>query len=469
MKRFRGRVDRRSTLISVRRDEISQKGQFDAAIAISATLGGGRATAAGQTDEISIVPSRAFEIVVSRITAVCDATAPCSLLSDLRERLLVQGVLAAVAAHDTPALFDWLLPTLSYQGVSDAVAWGYMDRYGSVSHAEVTAALEAEPPCPRLRCYWSYAECGFAKRAYTCGSPEHLDGCPVPRHDLRNGRLNQTAYSLALFLRDVCDGDFVTLARHALAGGQRRDSGPDRTSALRRCRPRAARTASTASPHEGVVDGRWPICCSRAIQNRERWRAAGAGMIAIDTLVHNWMHRSGCLADLGAEHPVWTALLRRRWLRRHHRSREPAHRRAALLPGRSSRLSTARAEGNLAPLHREWLRPLQRQSHRRPPRVLAGRMSHGVPVRSPAPSAMNKGPHERQAGRHFRSCYVPFRRGEHEQRIRRCAAFPDRVRRRCGAAGVRRRSPGGHRGAAARHSGAVGRLRHVGLARLCAA
>lgn len=25
-------------------------------------------------------------------------------------------------------------------------------------------------------------------------------------------------------------------------------------------------------------------------------------MIAVDTLVHNWLHRSGCLHDLGAEH-----------------------------------------------------------------------------------------------------------------------------------------------------------------------
>jgi hypothetical protein len=31
----------------------------------------------------------------------------------------------------------------------------------------------------------------------------------VPKHDLRNGRLNQTGYSLFMFIRDVADGDFV--------------------------------------------------------------------------------------------------------------------------------------------------------------------------------------------------------------------------------------------------------------------
>ena len=247
------------------------------------------------------MPLSPFQTVVDRITAVCAAAAPCSLLSDLRERLERQGVPAAVAARDTPALYDWLMPTLSYQGVSDAVAWGYMDRYGSVTHAEVAAALVAEPACPRLRCYWTFAECGFAKSAYTCGSREHLDGCPVPRHDLRNGRLNQTAYSLALFLRDVCDGDFVAwLDRRLLAADV--PGGPDRAPALR------SAVLEPLSGIYGVSAKVWSMALADLLlagdPGRERWRAAGAGMIAVDTLVHNWMHRSGCLTDLGPITPM---------------------------------------------------------------------------------------------------------------------------------------------------------------------
>ena len=37
-------------------------------------------------------------------------------------------------------------------------------------------------------------------------------------------------------------------------------------------------------------------------RKRERWRAAGAQMIAIDTLVHAWLHRTGILRGLDAEH-----------------------------------------------------------------------------------------------------------------------------------------------------------------------
>jgi hypothetical protein len=35
---------------------------------------------------------------------------------------------------------------------------------------------------------------------------------------------------------------------------------------------------------------------------RERWVTTGASMVVIDTLVHNWLHRTGCLRRLGSEH-----------------------------------------------------------------------------------------------------------------------------------------------------------------------
>ncbi len=35
---------------------------------------------------------------------------------------------------------------------------------------------------------------------------------------------------------------------------------------------------------------------------RERWVSAGATMIAIDTLVHNWLHRTGIVQGLGQPH-----------------------------------------------------------------------------------------------------------------------------------------------------------------------
>ena len=154
------------------------------------------------------------------------------MLTALRQDFARSGLTAAVARHDTPAMYDWLMGVLSYQGVSDAVAWGYMNRHGSVTFADVAAGLAAPPTCSKLRSYWHFEDCRFAKQAFTCGAPEHIEACRLPRHDLRNGRLNQTAYSLFLFLRDVCAGDLVGWIDGQLVGADRPDA-PDRIACMR--------------------------------------------------------------------------------------------------------------------------------------------------------------------------------------------------------------------------------------------
>jgi hypothetical protein len=48
---------------------------------------------------------------------------------------------------------------------------------------------------------------------------------PAANHHLRNGRLNQLAYSLFLFVRDVADGDLVGWIDNQLAAAD--GPGPD--------------------------------------------------------------------------------------------------------------------------------------------------------------------------------------------------------------------------------------------------
>jgi hypothetical protein len=38
-------------------------------------------------------------------------------------------------------------------------------------------------------------------------------------------------------------------------------------------------------------------------QQRPLWREVGVSLVAVDTLVHNFLHRTGILKRLGAEHP----------------------------------------------------------------------------------------------------------------------------------------------------------------------
>ena len=111
----------------------------------------------------------------------------------------------AIQDHDTPALFDWLIEALSYRGISDRVAHDYMEEHGRATWAEVAANLAAPPSCPKLKGYWRFHGCHYHKTSGTCTEPDHVAECPLPIHRLRNGRLNQTAYSLYLFIRDISE------------------------------------------------------------------------------------------------------------------------------------------------------------------------------------------------------------------------------------------------------------------------
>jgi hypothetical protein len=133
---------------------------------------------------------------VQMVHAVCCLAGSPSYVDDIRADLRERGIIRAVRDHDTPALFDWLIEALSFQGISDSVAAGYIARNGSVRWADIGAALSQNPSCPKLGGYWLFYDCRYHKGSGTCAEPDHVDGCALPRHPLRNGRLNQTAYSL---------------------------------------------------------------------------------------------------------------------------------------------------------------------------------------------------------------------------------------------------------------------------------
>jgi hypothetical protein len=119
------------------------------------------------------------------------------------------GITESIRRSDAPALFDWLVSALSYQGISDQVAEAYIEKYGSATWADIRAKLVQGTTCPKLKSYWHFHGCRYDKLSGTCAEPDHIETCPLPTHYLRNGRLNQMAYSLLLFLRDIADGDLV--------------------------------------------------------------------------------------------------------------------------------------------------------------------------------------------------------------------------------------------------------------------
>jgi hypothetical protein len=248
------------------------------------------------------------------IAAVCDAAVDAHYVEHARLDLEDAGILAALPANDTAPLFNWLAVLISFQGISDEVALSYIQRHGSARHQEIAANLLARPPCQKLSSYWQFHECGYHKGSRTCSQPEHIHFCPLPTHRLRNGRLNQTAYSLFLFIRDVAGGDLIGWIDSRL--GRHEISRSDCTNLRSVAEDGAlmARREALLEPLShvyGVSRKVLNMCFSHLLIGaghlKPEWMDVGPTMVAVDTLVHNFLHRTGILGRLGIEHSYGSA------------------------------------------------------------------------------------------------------------------------------------------------------------------
>jgi hypothetical protein len=214
-------------------------------------------------------------------------------------------MLEAVANRNTPKIFDWLLSAFSYQGISDQVARAYIRKHGNAAWSDIEGGLDAAqlpPPCPLLRTYWHFDGCRYDKGSFSCSQPDHIDACPLPRHRLRNGRLNQTAYSFFLFVRDIAKGDLIGWIDDRLSDLPSASGGANADFA----RERQERLIGPLRNIYGVSDKILTMTLSGlllgASDGRPHWFETGKGMIAIDTLVHNFLHRTGILGECGVSH-----------------------------------------------------------------------------------------------------------------------------------------------------------------------
>jgi hypothetical protein len=218
------------------------------------------------------------------------------LLEDFRD----QGLCAAVDRRDSAALFDRLMYDFSFQGISDEIAANYMRQHGRAIWRSVRRNLAKRPSCPKLKTYWDFYDCRYEKTSRTCAEPDHIGTCPLPTHALRNGHLNQIAYSLYLFIRDVADGDLVGWIDDRL------DQGNDQVTRDRHTEGRNALIEPLRNVY-GVSDKVLAMALSGILigagDARPRWLEVGVALIAVDTLVHNFLHRTGILNRIKAAHP----------------------------------------------------------------------------------------------------------------------------------------------------------------------
>jgi hypothetical protein len=239
-------------------------------------------------------PDRARQL----LTAVCQLAGSMSFIEEIDDEFRMAGLDVAVRSHSTPPIFDWLIDVLSFQGISDRVARDYAAKHGRATWSQLHENLKSAE-CTKLRSYWQYSDCRYDKTSQTCGEPEHFDACKLPRLRLRNGRLNQTAYSLFLFVRDVAGADIVGWIRSQIATAV----------AEQDCDLSAARQAALIAPLQhvyGVGEKTLSMALStlligaRAVE--PLWFDTGKNMVVVDSLAHNFLHRTGILHDCGKHH-----------------------------------------------------------------------------------------------------------------------------------------------------------------------
>jgi hypothetical protein len=246
----------------------------------------------------------AIDHAVRVVHSVCCLAGAASLIDDIRADLRAERIPTAIRRHDTATLFDWLISALSYQGISDQVASEYMERHGRPRSADIDAKVAAGPTCPKLKSYWHFHGCRYDKISGTCSGPDHIDTCPLPSHQLRNGRLNQLAYSLFLFIRDIANGDLIGWIDRRFQGADD-PANSDRLARLREALIGPLREVYGVS--DKVLTMTLSSILLAAPKRLRLWHEVGASMIAIDTLVHNFLVRTGILARFEANHSYGAA------------------------------------------------------------------------------------------------------------------------------------------------------------------
>ena len=133
---------------------------------------------------------------------------------------IIQTVSTSIDARPFNRTFPQAFPRFVQHAIWRHCAQSHLNicNGNRIDDRAIAADLDDGPACPKLQTYWQFYDCGYRKGSGSCNEPDRFLACPLPKHPLRNGRLNQTAYSLFLFIRDIADGDLVAWIDTQLAG-----------------------------------------------------------------------------------------------------------------------------------------------------------------------------------------------------------------------------------------------------------
>jgi hypothetical protein len=217
---------------------------------------------------------------------------------ELREAQVDLDLATSSGRQGSAKIFEWLTTALSYQGVSDIVARSYMEAHERPAWRKISLGVRGAD-CPLLQSHWHFHGCGYRKVAGTCAKPQLVETCPLPKHELRNGNLNQLAYSLFLFIRDVADGDLVSWIDNRLAEAE---AGPREGRLVRMSQALIGPLTGVHGASYKVLSMAFSDLLMMGSARNALWGEVGVSLIAIDTLVHNFLVRTGILKRARADH-----------------------------------------------------------------------------------------------------------------------------------------------------------------------
>lgn len=243
---------------------------------------------------------KSFEQATTLIEAICRLPDNLTALRRFDIWVKSSGLREAIISHDTAFLYGWLMECYSLQGVSNSNALEYIERHGNAEWQEIKDLMHTgTPACAKLAAFANFRHCGYRKIDRVCNVPELTSTCVVPRLPLRKGDLNQLAFSLFLFIQDVGHGDLVKFIDTTLADARRiPDIGFE--AAGRQALMKAFKPIFGIGPK--LIAMSLSSILIAGGRHRPHWARVGRSIVVIDSLIHNFMHRTGMIEVLGKPH-----------------------------------------------------------------------------------------------------------------------------------------------------------------------
>ena len=232
------------------------------------------------------------------IGIICELCRRCTMdiIAEAEKELHSEGIDLAVKRKDSKPIFNWIMHPVSYQGISDRIADTFIEDHGNVTYLQISRALNrVSKKCDKLAGFEAFTGCGYNKGRRTCQNPKMFPTCPLPTHPLRNGRLNILAYSLYFFIRDVCQKDLIGFIDQIVD----QDKSPSEK------RDQFVKDLSRVYGMQGkIINMTFSTIFLGLRSIKPHWLEIGQVAIAVDTLVHNFLHRTGILAYYDMNHGI---------------------------------------------------------------------------------------------------------------------------------------------------------------------